>query len=315
MTTSKSCKCGVSLAGEHHAKRWCNTCKPPSILRPDALVCPVCRAAMNAITTQHIKSHGFTGAKEFKEKFNLSHLRADSIRSEHSERMSGSGNPLFAVGHTPSAKDKIRQNRRGKGVGVSGKYFRSKDIREKISLGLVRYYEARPDKLLAIKKRLAHKGFRVKRISLYSEKNESHLVVKSSYEARMVRALDLHPLVESFEYEPIFIPYRDEAGVLRKYFPDFLVRLSGGITEIWEIKPLAFVEESRNKLKMEALNQFCVKSNYNAALVTEELLSKIEAQVGLRRWRDGTLWPKPKGPEDPDFSVTDWHDRNRKLPK
>lgn len=315
MTISRFCRCGVSLAGEHHAKKWCNACKPPSMLRPDALTCPACGTLMNAITTQHIRTHGFTGAKDFKEKFNLSQLRAESIRSEHRDKMTGPGNPLFGVGHTPATKEKVRQNRRGKGVGVAGKYVRTQEVRKKISSGLARFYETNPDKLLAVKKRLSHKGFRVNRISIYSEKNDAHLVVKSSYEARMVRALDLHPLVVGFEYESIVIPYRDESGVLRKYYPDFVVFLIGGITEIWEIKPLAFVGESRNQLKMEALNQFCVENNYNAALVTEELLSKIEAQVGLLRRRDGTLWPKPKGSEDPDFSVTDWHDRNRKLPK
>ena len=250
----------------------------------DTIECPLCHRAMRSITTQHIRTHGYTDAKSFKRAFGLDTLKCSDMREKQAAFMSAN-NPT-AGGHLPESIQKMRDNRCGKGLGVAGKYTRTLEIRDKIAVGVLLAWE---------------NGKRGRGKYIYGRKIHRKVWVRSSWEERVVRVLDLHPCVESYELEPLQIPYPYE-GHIRRYVPDFLVCLEGGIQELWEVKPEELVGHPRNEAKMKALNEYVRQHGLNARLVTLEHIEGMEQQVGLRNWvGPGAPWVRP---EDPDYRPT-----------
>jgi len=246
------------------------------------LVCPVCQRKMRSITTQHIKKHGFEDAKSFKRHFGLDSLKCDEMRGRQSKFMS-SHNPTAGNGHTPTSIKKMRERRKGKGLGVAGKYERTPEIRLKISKGVTRAWE---------------KGKRGRGWYVYGRKAEKKVWVRSSWEERVVRVLDSHPCVLRYEVEPFQIPYWHN-GNPHRYTPDFLVMLEGNIKELWEVKPQELLNLHRNPSKIAALNEFAVDHGINTRVVTLEHIEGMERQVGIQPWTGaGGPWVKP---DDPDF--------------
>jgi len=239
---------------------------------------------MRSITTQHLRAHGYADAKSFKQAFGLNTLKCSDMRGKQAAFMVAN-NPTTG-GHRPESIQKMRENRRGKGQGVAGKYTRTPEIRDKIAVGVLLAWED---------------GKRGRGKYVYGRKARCKVWVRSSWEERVVRVLDLHPCVESYEVEPLQIPYSYE-GTPRRYIPDFLVRLEGGIQELWEVKPQEFVNHPRNQAKLEALNEYVRQHGLNARLVTLDHIEGMEQQVGLRSWAGpGAPWVRPN---DPDYRPT-----------
>lgn len=247
----------------------------------DSISCPVCEKKMRSITTQHIRAHGYPSAEAFKQAFGLTTLKCTSMRTAQALFME-THNPT-AGGHRPESIAKMSQNRKGKGIGRAGKYERTPQIRRKIAEGVVRAWE---------------QGKRGRGFYTFSRQLDCKVWVRSTWEARVLRVLDLHPSVISYEVEPCRIPYTHE-GIERMYIPDFQVCLEGGITELWEVKPAEFIGHPKNVAKMSALNAFVLDHGYNGRLVTLAQIEGMERQVGIRPWEG------PGGPwvrlDDPDF--------------
>lgn len=247
----------------------------------DLLICPVCEKKMRAITTQHIRAHGYPDAETFKQAFNLATLKCASMRAAQAAFMS-LNNPT-AGGHRVEAIEKMARNRKGRGLGKAGKYERTPQIRRKIADGVINAWEL---------------GKRGRGFYVFSRHLHRQVWVRSTWEARVLRVLDLHPCVISYEVEPCRIPYMLD-GVERLYIPDFRVCLEGGITELWEVKPTALAELPVNAAKMAALNAFAMDHGLNSRLVTLEHIAGMEMQVGIRPWEGpGGPWVRP---DDPDF--------------
>jgi hypothetical protein len=104
---------------------------------------------------------------------------------------------------------------------------------------------------------------------------------RSSYEKRVLRALDAHPEVISVEVEPLSIPY-EYGGTLRQYIPDLLVTLTGGIRELWEIKPERFLAEPQNAAKFAALNDYVSARGMNACILTLATIEKLERALAVQ---------------------------------
>ena len=227
---------------------------------------------MRSITTQHIRTHGYDSAKAFKEAFGLESLKCGAMRAKQSAFLKGN-NPTEGRGHSEESRAKMRENRKGKGVGVAGKYERTPEIRAKIRDGVLRAWE---------------KGKRGRGRYCYSTKLKRKVWVRSSWEERVVKVLDKHPLVESFTVEPFRIPYEFE-GQTRHYIPDFLVNLSGGVAEVWEVKPKRLLTTPRNAAKVEALNTFATERGLNSRLVTRADIGGMEKRAeyleGFEEWR------------------------------
>lgn len=246
----------------------------------DCLTCPVCQRWMRSITTQHIRTHGYAAASDFKAAFGLEHLKCPSMRAKQSRFMMD--NSPTQGGHSEEAIGKMVQNRRGKGLGVAGKYERTPEIRARISQGVAKAHR---------EGRLRGRGQWV-----WSEIHCQDLWVRSSWEVRAIKVLDKHPCVEWYEYEPFVLPYLFD-GQQRNYIPDFKVSLEGGITEVWEIKPQTWWCHAVNAAKWEALSRHCSKQGFNTLMVNLARLEGMERQVGILPWQgNGGPWVKPGDP-------------------
>ena len=115
---------------------------------------------------------------------------------------------------------------------------------------------------------------------VFSLKADGEVYVRSSYEERLLRALEVHPDVLEVEVEPLRVPYFFE-GVERYYIPDFLVTLEGGLQELWEVKPVRFADTPKNRAKHEALCAFAFARGMNAALLTLARIQRIERRAAL----------------------------------
>jgi hypothetical protein len=67
-------------------------------------------------------------------------------RPDHSENMVGKNNPMFGKKRSLKEKELISKNRKNKGLGISGKYQRTYEIRTKIRNSLIKYFESLPKK-------------------------------------------------------------------------------------------------------------------------------------------------------------------------
>jgi len=234
------------------------------------LTCPICGKVTDFLSTNHIRLHGYT-VDDFKSTFKLTFLKSDEMRLRQSRFMTRS-NPTRGVGHSSMSIVKMKLARTGKGIGVAGKYDRTIEIREKISIGVSRaYLEGRV-------KSIGH-GAIAKSDKLPGGK----AWVRSSWELRLVRVLDLHPQVTKVEVEPFQIPYSFE-GFTRIYIPDFLVTLVGGVKEVWEVKADYLLWDSKTLAKQKALNDLVSVKGFNSCLVTSWVLYGMEMQVGIHPW-------------------------------
>lgn len=118
------------------------------------------------------------------------------------------------------------------------------------------------------------------------------IIYRSGYEFKYMVFLDTHPDVLKWGSEVMIIPYRAPDGLVRRYYPDFVVqfREKNGKTVNWmvEIKPHVqtqppkqpkkgvtkkFLEELEtyeiNKAKWEAATAYCNKVGLEFKVLTE----------------------------------------------
>ncbi len=230
----------------------------------DKLICPVCGKHMRAITTQHIRTHGFKDACSFKEYFGLEYLRCSGIRRKQSSFMK-EHSPTIG-GHSEKSIQRIRETRKGKGIGIAGKYERTPEIRQKISEGITKKFKETP---------YLWKGQWV------DSERAGKVWVRSSWEARVLKILDACPGIEGVTVEPFLIPYEYE-GTIHFYIPDFLVVMEGNIKDIWEVKPKEFVNHPKNVAKWIALQKYA-EEHYplNIRIVTLKNIEKMEQSLNL----------------------------------
>jgi hypothetical protein len=276
-TIKRSCReCGASLEGQHPNRINCAECAPKVrrrqtqkgkgiSLASDALTCPVCRRKLNTITAGHFRKHGYPTAAAFKAAFGLDILRAPSLCRRQSAFMA-SNNPTKGRHRTPEERQRMSAARKGKGIGVAGKYERTPDIRDKISRGVAAY-------------QLEHAGDYTKGEWVLSDAAGGEVFVRSSWEKRVVAILDRHPSVVRVWVEPLIIPYTFE-GQTRRYLPDFLIEFEGGIWELWEVKATWCIKHPKNVAKFKALNEYVEQKGWNGRLVTLNDIKGMEQLWG-----------------------------------
>lgn len=139
---------------------------------------------------------------------------------------------------------------KGKNRGIS----RSEEVRDKIR-------EGRRNKTY---KSSYKTGYHI------SSKTDIKYLYRSSWELFVMQYLDKHPYIDYWEYESFRIKYTDEKGEWHFYIPDFYVKFSCGIKEIWEIKPQRMIEKF--KYKLPALNAYTRRHGFNSFIITEKQL-------------------------------------------
>jgi TnsA endonuclease N terminal len=75
---------------------------------------------------------------------------------------------------------------------------------------------------------------------------------ESPHEQRFIHCVLLLPNLVALKHQPFKIEYRDAAGRLHKYTPDFLVELKDGVRVVVEVKPTRFVDKYRTEFDAAA---------------------------------------------------------------
>lgn len=140
-----------------------------------------------------------------------------------------------------------------------------------------------------------HQGFYKPKNPAKYAGDPNNIVYRSSWELKFFRFCDLNPNVIFWASEEMAVPYNDKAtGKLRRYFPDFLIKIKtkNGEIQTWmiEIKPLAqtmapvrgnkkdktYLREVKtfatNISKWEAARRFCELNNMKFQILTEKEL-------------------------------------------
>lgn len=229
--------------------------------------CPICNFESENLTT-HIKTHNMT-VKEFKNIFNMKYVQSDRLRLIHKNNINNN-NPTKNKKHSANSIMKMSINRTGKGIGISGKYERTPEIRDRISKGVVKaHFRGDFDKV-----KLGIGSF------IYSNKACKTIFSRSTWEARLIKVFDKFPRITNIISEPFSIPYCFN-GSKHRYIPDFMVVYDDHIKSIWEVKRDDFIiGDSKTKAKLCALEKFCIANNYNMFIVDSKILTKLEKYVG-----------------------------------
>lgn len=211
--------------------------------------------ALNPVMTDEVKMKISKKAKERLKSASHPFLgRTHSIESknkmakeqEDSGRSKGANNPMYGKQHTAEAREAMS---------------------EKHSLGFV---EGR-------RKQYGKNGHL--HGSYVSTKTKMEMTYRSSWELAAMKWLDANEAVRNYTYETIRIPYyhmEDNRKYRRYYVPDFLITFTDGHAELWELKPVAFVNNEKTLLKTDAALNYCKNHQIDefAILSKEELLKR-----------------------------------------
>lgn len=83
------------------------------------------------------------------------------------------------------------------------------------------------------------------------------------------------------KYEELRIPYIDTNGKQRIYITDFI---DEDLRILYEIKPLACIENKINKLKENAAKDWCIKNDYIYQLITDEYFKKYAKLINFKKY-------------------------------
>jgi hypothetical protein len=100
------------------------------------------------------------------------------------------------------------------------------------------------------------------------------VLYRSSWELACMRWLDVHPDVATYEVESLRISYVFD-GHKRWYVPDFIVTFADGCREMWEVKPVEFVDNERTRLKTAAAQTYCEQEG----IARYRLLTRFELET------------------------------------
>ena len=124
----------------------------------------------------------------------------------------------------------------------------------------------------------------------------TNIIYRSFLEFKTMRYIDNDPNIVTWRSEEVIIPYLHPVhGEMRRYFPDFIITLKDGTTQVIEIKPkyqcvppilpkhgrvTNFYRESVktyavNQAKWEAATKYCEKLGWKFGVLTEDDLGII----------------------------------------
>lgn len=126
-------------------------------------------------------------------------------------------------------------------------------------------FTERNDKISeAITQRYLDGGFEWSTGQYTSTKTGRTCNYRSSWELELMHQLDSDDTVETWNYEPLSIPYVLEEKT-RRYVPDFQVVLSDGTSLLVEVKPPELTSTETNAAKRSAALDFCQKVSWRYA--------------------------------------------------
>jgi uncharacterized protein YbaR (Trm112 family) len=247
----------------------------------DYICCPACNKKFKAITLRHVNTHGFDCCEDFKRHYKLEYLVPPSkleflrkLKKDNEEKRwlankkrMLTNNPMSGKNHSEESIKLMSDNRMGKGIGLCGKYERTSEIRNNISKSVC---DAFPNYLFGKSNKIIH-----------LEKAGGNIIIRSSWEERIVRALNNHPFVTVIKMEPFVLPYSFN-GEIKRYIPDLYFEIQDCIPEIWEIKHPGLIKDERWPHKLIALQNFINKMEYNYRIISSlDEIVEIERIVNI----------------------------------
>lgn len=127
-------------------------------------------------------------------------------------------------------------------------------------------------------------------VKLLGEK-EREIYCDSKLERRFVRYLAESGFISDLKSEALELTYHSSAGVTRKYYPDFVAKLSDGRVTVFEMKNLSSMGYHLNIDKYEALKAYCEENGYLYAEIAkdERAGAYVSAERLKERGIDGAL--------------------------
>ena len=123
----------------------------------------------------------------------------------------------------------------------------------------------------------------------------NNIIYRSSWEKKFLYYCDMNEKILEYSSEEFFVPYRAPDGRIRRYFPDFYIKVqeeSNAIKKyIIEIKPQKqtlppkkpsrqtkryiseVYEYAKNQSKWEAAREWCADRGYEFKVITEKELN------------------------------------------
>jgi hypothetical protein len=95
---------------------------------------------------------------------------------------------------------------------------------------------------------------------------------QSSYEKMFLEFCESSNKIKALQRLSFVIPYKDNSGKQRNYYPDFLVNQ----TNVIEIKPKSMLNYNHNKQKIAAGKKYCDKNGYEYKLLMEDELKNLD---------------------------------------
>ncbi|MCD6435378.1 MAG: TnsA endonuclease N-terminal domain-containing protein [Clostridiales bacterium] len=103
---------------------------------------------------------------------------------------------------------------------------------------------------------------------------------RSSWEKFYCELLDHSDKVEYWGVEILCIPYFDtEKNKMRRYFPDFFIKLKDGTKLVHEVKPKKQTQLQNNLDKWQAAEEYCKKTGAIFQVITEIELKKFGMKI------------------------------------
>jgi len=101
---------------------------------------------------------------------------------------------------------------------------------------------------------------------------------RSGWELTVAKHLDEDPLVASYTYEAIKIPYISNirTGKIRNYLPDFYVTYVDGRKLLVEVKRTSALNQILVKKKSEAARVWALKNNSEFVLWTDPIIKAFQ---------------------------------------
>lgn len=130
--------------------------------------------------------------------------------------------------------------------------------------------------VLAVKKRRRKRKSRY-HTGVHSSPKAGDCKYRSGWELSYMQHMDADPLVLSYLYEGVKIPYvsNRKTGKLRGYLPDFLVTRVDGTRIMIEVKPSRKVAHATVKKKLEAAALWCGVHGVVLQVITERELKGL----------------------------------------
>lgn len=283
-------------------------------MKDEKLICPICKKEFRTLSS-HIHFKHKLSTEEFLSKYPNTKLVSESIKQEVSksckksgcgkwmkgykfsderkrqyrEMNSGEGNPFYGKRHSNKTR-KLMSDNHGDVSGDKNplvKWLNRSEENKKEYSDRMKLAWKDPENYNTMCKRNIEnvkKAILNGNLNPYSKcrhgwfdskKFDKKFYYQSSYELRFLEFCETSSKVVNLQKPKFCIPYNDQTGKKRNYFPDFQINN----LILVEIKPFNLLDYNHNRQKIEAGRKHCQENGLSYLLLTESELDDINSVI------------------------------------